>query len=113
MDAGIRVRENRLRRMAGRQGLRLIKNPRRDPRAVDYGTYMLVGPDKLPVADFGWTCPGAPEGTTHLDDVETWLTSERAGQPPALPARIHIENLLQTTPLPAHLTPHNACYVVL
>jgi hypothetical protein len=71
-----KVREDRLRRMAARQGLRLVRNPRRDPRATDYGTYMLVGPDTLPVADFGWVCPGAPEGATHLDDVETWLTSD-------------------------------------
>jgi hypothetical protein len=73
-----KVREDKLRRMAQRQGLYLVKNPRRDPRAIDYGTYMLTAPDKLPVADFGWVCPGAPEGSTHLDDVETWLTSEHA-----------------------------------
>jgi hypothetical protein len=34
--------ENRLRRAATRQRLRLIKSRRRDPRASDYGTYMLV-----------------------------------------------------------------------
>ena len=38
-----RVRENRLRRMAARQGLRLLKSPRRDPYADGYGTYRLVG----------------------------------------------------------------------
>jgi hypothetical protein len=37
-----RVRENRLRRMAERQGLRLLKSRRRDPYADGYGTYMLV-----------------------------------------------------------------------
>jgi hypothetical protein len=37
-----KVREDRLRRMAGRQGLRLEKSRRRDPRALDYGTYQLV-----------------------------------------------------------------------
>ena len=36
------VRENRLRRMAERQGLRLEKSRRRDPRAVDYAGYMLI-----------------------------------------------------------------------
>jgi len=38
-----RVRENRLRRMAARQGLRLLKSPRRDQYADGYGTYRLVG----------------------------------------------------------------------
>jgi anti-anti-sigma factor len=37
-----RVRENRLRRMAARQGLRLVKSPRRDRYADGYGTYRLV-----------------------------------------------------------------------
>ena len=38
-----RVRENRLRRMAARQGLRLLKSLRRDQYADGYGTYRLVG----------------------------------------------------------------------
>ena len=38
-----RVRENRLRRMAVRQGLRLLKSTRRDQYADGYGTYRLVG----------------------------------------------------------------------
>lgn len=37
-----KVRENKLRRMAERQGLKVIKSRRRDPRAVDYGRYWLV-----------------------------------------------------------------------
>ncbi len=37
-----KVRENRLRRMAQRQGLRLIKSRRRDPKALDYGLFSLV-----------------------------------------------------------------------
>jgi len=37
-----KIRENRLRRAAQRQGLALMKSRRRDPRAFDYGTYMLV-----------------------------------------------------------------------
>lgn len=36
-----KVRENRARRMAERQGLRLVKSRRRDPRALGYGTYGL------------------------------------------------------------------------
>jgi hypothetical protein len=39
-----KVYENRLRRMAERQGLRLEKSRRRDPRAIDYGTYHLIDP---------------------------------------------------------------------
>jgi len=37
-----KVRENRLRRMAERQGLALRKSRRRDPRAIDYGEVWLV-----------------------------------------------------------------------
>jgi hypothetical protein len=37
-----KVREDRLRRMAQRQGLTLRKSRRRDPRALDYGRYWLV-----------------------------------------------------------------------
>lgn len=42
MDESIKVRENRLRRMAGRQGYRLTKSRRRDPLATDYETYRLA-----------------------------------------------------------------------
>ncbi len=37
-----KVIENKLRRMAERQGLKLRKSRRRDERALDYGTYWLV-----------------------------------------------------------------------
>jgi hypothetical protein len=36
-----KIRENRLRRAAQRQGLALTKSRRRDERAWDYGTYFL------------------------------------------------------------------------
>lgn len=62
-----KVRENRLRRMAQRQGLELHRSRRRDPRALDYGTYWLTDAAGNPVA--------ADPGT--LDDVERWLTSPR------------------------------------
>jgi hypothetical protein len=39
-----KVRENWLRRSAERQGLRLVKSGRRDPRAWDYATYSLIAP---------------------------------------------------------------------
>lgn len=37
-----KVRENRLRRMAERQGMKLHKIKRHDPKAIDYGTYYLI-----------------------------------------------------------------------
>ncbi|WP_142391427.1 hypothetical protein [Mycobacterium sp. ENV421] len=41
-DVERKVLENKLRRSATRQGLRLEKSRVRDPRAVDYSTYQLV-----------------------------------------------------------------------
>lgn len=43
-DQDRKVLENRLRRAAQRQGLRLEKSPLRDPRALGYGTYRLADP---------------------------------------------------------------------
>lgn len=72
-----KIREDRLRRMARRQGLQLAKNPRRDMRAVDYGTYMLTDLDNRLIADFGWAYTGRPDGNSWLDDIETFLTREQ------------------------------------
>lgn len=75
MDQDEKVRENRLRRAAERQGYRLAKNPRRDPRAVDYGSYMIIDPaTSACVADFGWDHPTIGN---HLDEVEEWLVGRR------------------------------------
>lgn len=41
MNQADKVRENRLRRAAARQGLRLSRSRRRDTRALDYGEYSL------------------------------------------------------------------------
>jgi hypothetical protein len=41
MDQALKVRENRARRAAIRQGFELQKSPRRDKNALDYGRYML------------------------------------------------------------------------
>jgi hypothetical protein len=41
-----KVRENRLRRMAERQGLELRKSRRRDPRAKNYGRWYIVDVDR-------------------------------------------------------------------
>ena len=71
MGTDEKVRENRLRRMAERQGLELRKSRRRDPRAIDYGTYMLVNAEINGVVA-GAAGTGGPNFT--LDDVETYLT---------------------------------------
>ena len=42
MDAKERVRERRIRRMAERQGYKLSRSARRDPRALDYRKYSLI-----------------------------------------------------------------------
>ena len=67
-----KVRENRVRRMADRQGLSLHKSRRRDPRAIDYGLYMLVDPSTNTVVA-GTEGTGRPN--LSLDDVEEWLTN--------------------------------------
>ena len=65
-----KVRENRLRRMAERQGLALRKSRRRDPRAIDYGVFWLVDPG------LNWLVVGEPGGW-NLDQVEQYLTGDR------------------------------------
>jgi hypothetical protein len=66
-----KVREDRLRRMAERQGLTLQKSRRRDPRATDYGLYRLLN-----------AATGAPpqwaDGTYRfsLDEIEEALTTD-------------------------------------
>lgn len=67
-------RETRLRRMADRQGLRLEKSRRRDPRAVDFGAYMLVDMQTNAVVA-GTGEIGRPHWS--LDDVERYLTGDR------------------------------------
>jgi hypothetical protein len=62
MENAEKVHENKLRRMAKRQGCELVKSRRRDPRAIDFGTYQLV-PAK-----------GKPLGPFTLDEVEARLT---------------------------------------
>ena len=62
MDQAEKVRINRLRRMAARQGYELRKKRRVDPRATDYGTCELV-PEK-----------GKPKAFASIDEVEAFLT---------------------------------------
>ena len=69
-DKEVKVKENRLRRAAERQGLRLVKSRRRDPRAFDYGKYMLVDVQTNAVVH------GLVAGRigADLDDVEAYLS---------------------------------------
>jgi hypothetical protein len=55
-DTEFKVFENRLRRAAERQGLRLVKSRRRDPRAADYGTYWLTALDNNTLIAGGQFC---------------------------------------------------------
>jgi hypothetical protein len=71
MDATEKVREARLRRLAQRQGLKLVRSRRRDPRAADFGRYTLVDPDS------NRAIAGEPSSSMTLDDVEAWLSSTR------------------------------------
>lgn len=67
-DMEQRVRENRLRRAAKRQGLRLVKSRRRDPRALDYGRYWLLDSRNRLLS-------GNPyrDHSATLDEVEKYL----------------------------------------
>ncbi|MGH7611643.1 MAG: hypothetical protein ACREN4_06460 [Candidatus Dormibacteria bacterium] len=71
-DTAAKVRENRLRRMAERQGLQLVKSRRRDPRALDYGLFWLTSRNSNRIV-LGWEAGG--RGVT-LDAVETYLSGE-------------------------------------
>lgn len=68
-----KIRENRLRRMAERQGFRVTKSRRRDPRAVDYGLYNIIDPELNAVI----AGVGLRDHSMTLGDVEEWLTSDK------------------------------------
>lgn len=74
-----KVRENRLRRMAERQGLKLVKSRRRDPLAVDYDLYALISQKEAAISG-GWK-EGGRFGYT-IDEVETILTNGTRRQTP-------------------------------
>jgi hypothetical protein len=67
-----KVRENRLRRMADRQGLALHKNRTRDPRARNYGLYWLRWLDAPTPEDSHDAWVGYPAGF-DIDQVEAYL----------------------------------------
>lgn len=70
MDETEKVRENRLRLAARRQGIQLVKSRRRDERAFDYGTYMLMNPETNSVIYSGFQTGYG----LSLDDVESAIT---------------------------------------
>jgi ribosomal protein S27AE len=61
-----KVVENRLRRMADRQSLQLVKSRRRDRRAPDHGKYMLVDRSSTAV-------PAGGDWSLDLGEVEQIL----------------------------------------
>lgn len=67
--AAHKVRENKLRRAAERQGLKLEKSRRRDPRSIDFGTYRLVDPRTNAVTVHS----GTSDYGMSLDDIERAL----------------------------------------
>ena len=69
-DTSTKVRENRLRRMADRQGLTVEKCRRRDPRAIGFATYRVVASDGSVVAG------DEHEYGLDLDGVEAFLTGD-------------------------------------
>lgn len=70
-----KVRENRLRRMAERQRVIVQKSRTRDPRAVDFGGFMLID------GDTNTAILGADPYpySASLDDVEAWLNRPIVG----------------------------------
>jgi hypothetical protein len=68
-----KIRENRLRRMAKRQGLALAKSRRRDPNALGFGLFMVVDPNLNSGSLIGFSL--------DLDGVEDWLTTSPDQRP--------------------------------
>jgi len=82
MDTHEKVRENRLRRAAERQGFTLRKSRRRDRLAPDYGEMWLLRERVWDPRSRSWQIVASPEqthdaweGPFHtLDDLERHLT---------------------------------------
>lgn len=73
------ARETRLRRMAQRRGLQLVKNRRRDPGAIGYGRFCLrdkwdTGRVVGVVRGAGFTLVDAPAGRGGAERFGAWLT---------------------------------------
>ena len=75
-----KVRENRLRRVAGRRGMRIEKSRRRDRRAFDFGGYMLIDT----MGGGGIILGSEPtEYSASLELIESYLDDKPAGAKPA------------------------------
>ena len=70
METSEKVRENRLRRAAHRQGLTLAKSRTRDPRGIDHGCYGIS-------RDGAWIAGVTGHMTMSLEDVEQYLCGDR------------------------------------
>lgn len=68
-DAWSKVRENRVRRSAERQGYSLHRTRRRDTRALDFGRYSLASSHAATAST------ASPQGAT-LSEVEAFLNGE-------------------------------------
>ncbi len=82
MEQAEKVRENRLRRTAERQGLAIAKSRRRDRLAKDYGLYWVVDPGRPDDGRGEWPAGQHPArnfpwGGGDLDVVEEYLTQPR------------------------------------
>jgi len=61
-----KVVENRLRRTLQRRGFTLVKNRRRDPRALGFGGYSILDAT-------GHITAGLPPDQLSLSDVQRWV----------------------------------------
>jgi hypothetical protein len=66
-----KIRENRLRRVGARRGIRLAKSRRRDEHALDFGRYWLID------SRSGTVIAGGQWGVS-LDEVEEELSGPTA-----------------------------------
>ena len=80
-------REQRLRRMAARQGLTLQKSRTRDPHAPDYGKYFLIR-ETVPGASWQGRALVTSEWGVGLDDVEAHLTGRTPEPEPEVDRRV-------------------------
>jgi hypothetical protein len=69
MDQDLKVQENRARRRLDRMGFSLMKSRRKDPRALEYGGYMIV--NRFTNAIEAGGTPGAY--ALSIEDVERWI----------------------------------------
>ena len=75
MDQATKVRENRLRNIAKRLGMRLEKCKRKDPRMPNYKTYRIVDPYNNELV-LGRTGGGYESFGLSLDEVGEYLQED-------------------------------------